>query len=253
MIAIVSPAAQERMALTALCDCRGWISAECESVRAFRKLLHRVRPRIVLTRRRLEDGYSDDVVGALRSAGVGSARILILISAATPASTEARQVALGADCVMRDPVRPDVLVEYLRKYYEALQDGSMGTPKIERKAFEFAGATVDPIARTLRCRREVGHLTPHEVDLIELLLQSEGGVLTYDMLYQEILGRKFRGDTSNMRVLLGKLAGSAGAVGVSLRHWVEVIPKLGYRYRPPPLPVAPAASNARRSARAARK
>jgi DNA-binding response OmpR family regulator len=253
VIAIISPSTSERMALTALCDCRGWISTECDSVRAFRKLLQRMRPRIVLTRRRLEDGYSDDVVGELRSAGVANARILILISAATPAATEARQVALGADCVLRDPVRPDVLVEYLRKYHDAMQVATADNPTIELKSFEFAGATVDPIARTLRCRRKIGHLTPHEVDLIELLLESEGGVLTYEMLYQEILGRKFRGETSNMRVLLGKLAGSASSVGVPLRHWVEVIPKLGYRYRPPPVSEPPVERKPRPTTRSPRK
>ena len=46
-------------------------------------------------------------------------------------------------------------------------------------------------------------------------------------------GRRFRGDTSNLRVLLGKLTASAVSLGISLQKWVEVIPKLGYRYRRP--------------------
>ena len=253
MIAIISPAPHERAALSALCDSHGWISAECESVRAFKKLLHRLRPRIVLTRRRLDDGFSDDVVGALRAAGIGQARLIILVSASTPAPTEARQVALGADCVMRDPVRTEVLEEYLKKYYEAFQVTSPETPKIELKSFEFAGTVVDPIARTVRCGGRMGRLTPHELDLIELLLQSQGGVLTYDMLYQDILGRKFRGETSNMRVLLGKLAGTIEAVGVRLREWVEVIPKLGYRYRTPAAPAVTPAAKAVRPRRVRRK
>ncbi len=92
--------------------------------------------------------------------------------------------------------------------------------------FSFAGASVDPDERTLRHRNKVAHLTPHEVDLIELLLHSEGGVLTYDTLYSDILDRRFRGDTSNMRVLLGKLMASARTVGLPLRNWVQVVPKL---------------------------
>ena len=232
MIAIVSPSQPERTAFSALGESQGWITAECDSLRAFRRLLHHVRPRVVLTRRRLGDGYSDDVITALADAEITTAKVLVLMGAGTPSSVEARQVALGADCVQRDPVRTDVLVEYLAKYYKAPR-ARREAPSVVRKAIAFAGASVDPIDRKITLGRKVHHLTPHEVDLVELLVQSGGGILTYDTLYHEILGRRFRGETSNMRVLLGKLAGSAAGVGVKLRRWVEVIPKLGYRYRAP--------------------
>lgn len=234
MIAIVSPSLPERGAFAALCESRGWVTTECDSLRAFKRLLHHVRPRVVLTRRRLGDGYSDDVMAALAAADVTTAKIVVLMGAGTPSSVEARQVALGADCVQRDPVRPDVLVEYLAKYHQTAKRARNYTPRIVLKPFAFAGASVDPIGRKLSLGKKTGHLTPHEVDLIELLIQSEGGILTYDTLYSEILGRRFRGETSNMRVLLGKLAATASGVGVQLRRWVEVIPKMGYRFRPPP-------------------
>lgn len=241
MIAIISPISQERAALAALCASREWATTECDSLRTFKKLLQHLGPRIVLTRRRLGDGYADDVLAALAAAGMSaSASVVVLLGAGTPSSVEARLVALGADCVQRDPVRSDVLVEYLQKYQDRDSRTAGAAPRIVLNPFEFAGAAVDPVERTLRLRKRVTHLTPHEVDLIELLLHSEGGVLTYDTLYSDILERKFRGDTSNMRVLLGKLMSSARLVGLPLRNWIQVVPKLGYRYRPPLPEVAPA-------------
>ncbi|MEO6876762.1 MAG: winged helix-turn-helix domain-containing protein [Opitutaceae bacterium] len=195
--------------------------------------MHHLRPKIVLVRHRLSDGYSDDVLAALGGAGLLSAKVVVLIAAGTSAGVEARQIVLGADCVQRDPVRPDVLVEYLAKYHQAPNREPSASPKIVRKPFAFAGATADPVGRILQRGKKTCHLTPHEVDLAELLVQSEGGVLTYETLYHDLLGRRFRGDTSNMRVLLGKLGASALSVGVKIRSWVEVIPKMGYRYRPP--------------------
>ena len=260
MIAIVSPSLHERTAFAALCGSRGWITTECDSLRAFKRALLRMRPRVVLTRRRLGDGFSDDVIAALTGAsissaltftrGISSARVVVLMGANTPSAVEARQVALGVDCVQRDPVRTDVLVEYLEKYRQASEPARNGTARIVLKPFAFAGVTVDPVGRQLRRGNKAGHLTPHEVDLVELLVQSEGGILTYETLYSDILGRRFRGDTSNMRVLLGKLTASARAAGVQLREWVEVVPKMGYRYRPPEA-VELAASKARRALRAA--
>ena len=234
MIAIVSPAAPERVALAALCESRGWVTTECDSLRALKHLLLRVRPRIVLTRRRLSDGYSDDVLAALASAGqLTTVKVVVLISASTLPAEEARQVALGADCVQRDPVRTDVLLEYLAKYQRLAPRLRREAPRaVVPKPCQFAGARVDPIARRITCGRKSVHLTPHEVALAELLAESRGGLVAYETLFSEILGRRFRGDTSSMRVLLGKLAVSARGVGVVLRESVEVIPKLGYRYRP---------------------
>jgi DNA-binding response OmpR family regulator len=234
VIVIVSPVPQERAAFAALCASRGWVSLECDSLRAFKRLLLYQRPRIVLTRHRVGDGYSDEVIAALAAAGLLAAvKIVVLVGAGTPSSVEARQVTLGANCVQRDPVRTDVLIEYLAKYHGASKRSRSPAPGPVSKSFQFAGACVDPIDRKLQRESKVGHLTPHEVDLVELLVQSEGVVVTYDTLYGDILGRRFRGDTSNMRVLLGKLVASAQGVGVQLREWVDVIPKLGYRYRPP--------------------
>ena len=56
-------------------------------------------------------------------------------------------------------------------------------------------------------------------------------MVSYETLYDKILHRSFGGDTSNMRVLLGSLAASAARIGLTVRSWVEVIPKSGYRYR----------------------
>ena len=237
--------------MAALCESRGWVTTECDSLRAFAKVLVYQRPEIVLTRYRLADGFSDDVVAALAAAGLlAITKVIVLIGAGTHSSVEARQVALGVDCVQRDPVRTDVLVEYLARYRLDLKHARHQTPPTVLKAFAFARASVDPVERTIRHGKKLSHLTPHEVDLAELLVQSEGGIVTYDTLYSSILDRRFRGDTSNMRVLLGKLAASARRAGVQLREHVKVIPKMGYRYQPPAgeMPANPESRRALRSA-----
>jgi DNA-binding response OmpR family regulator len=233
VIAIISSQPRERSAFAALCESRSWASAECDSLRAFRKLLGRVRPRVVLTRHKLVDGYSDDILAAL-AAGSGRcpAKIVVLLAAGTSSALEARQVALGADCILRDPVRAEVLSEYIFKYYSASSHSTAGQPLHSDKPFRFAGGQVDPVERILS--RGSAHLTPREVELSQLLALSQGEVVTYESLYGEILGRKFRGDTSNLRVLLGKLDVTARRVGVVMRNWIEVIPKLGYRYKAAP-------------------
>ena len=232
MIAIVSPAVRERAAFAALCETRGWPCVESESLRAFGQTVRQTPPRVLLVRHKLGDGYSDDAIALLARAGLLPAtKIVVLMAAGTPPAAEARQVALGADCVQRDPVRTDVLIEYLAKYQASPREPGRQARRARPRAIPFAGARLLPLERTLEHRDQSVTLTPREAQLIELLAQSKGAVVSYDTLYSELLHRRFRGDTSNMRVLLGKLTASAGAIGIALRRWIEVIPKTGYRYR----------------------
>jgi DNA-binding response OmpR family regulator len=234
MIAIVSSSARERTAFASLCESRRWACAECDSLRAFKKLIWHTRVQTVLVRHRLSDGYSDNVIAALAEAGhLPTPKIIVLLTSGTVATLEARQVNLGADCVLRDPVRAEVLLEYFAKYRRSPVTAHPAPPGKKEPSFRFAGARVNLVDRQLQRGNRTARLTPRQIELMEVLVESEGHVVSYHNLFGEIIGRRFRGDTSNLRVLLGLLDASARKVGISLRQWVEVIPKLGYRYRPP--------------------
>jgi DNA-binding response OmpR family regulator len=226
VIAIVSSVARERAALTSLCENRQWIVASCDSVRAFRRLLARSTPQVVITRGKLLDGFGDDILSSV-NAGMHA---VVLIAAGTPSGIEARLVSLGADCVLRDPVRTDVLSEYLARYV-AFASRHKPSHVATQKKLGLAGMVIDVVDRQLHGSTKIVQLTPREIALAQLLVEAEGEVVTYETLYREILGRSFLGDTSNMRVLLWRLGASAQKVGVKLRQWIDVIPKTGYRYR----------------------
>lgn len=234
MIAIISSAARERAAFVALCESRRWPAVDCDSVRAFQSMVRRQRPAVVVLRHQLVDGYSDDVFSLLARSGLTSdVKTIVLVPAGTSGRIEARQIALGADCVQRDPVRTDVLAEYLLKYVGKKPLRSRYVPPTDLRSVSFAGGSLNVADRILRHGARSTVLTPREVQLAELLIHCAGTVVTYEMLFAEILGRRFGGDTSNMRVLLGKLAVSAKRVGINLTHWLRVIPKSGYYFAVP--------------------
>jgi DNA-binding response OmpR family regulator len=233
MIAIVS-SERECSAYASLCESRRWACAECGSLRAFRKLIRHTRVHVVVVRHHLTDGYSDDVIAALAEARQpASTRVFVLLPSTGSSAVEARQVKLGAHCVLRDPVRTEVLLEYLDKYRHATAGPPpSGTSQKAVTSFTFANAQVHPAERQLRCRGKVVRVSPREIELMETLCASAGEVVSYHNLYGEIFGQRFQSNTSNLRVLLSLLDNSARKAGISLRRWVEVIPKVGYRYRP---------------------
>lgn len=228
MIVVVTSDPRERAAFAQVCDSRGWPRVACDSVRACKRVLARLRPGVILTRARLRDGYSEDILAAPNR---GATRVIVLAPAGTPSTQEARQIALGADCVLRDPVRIEVLLEYLERHLHAPAQRAAKRVRRPRATFRFATAIVSTTDRTISRGSRTATLTPRELQLAQTLAEARGAVVSYEELYHEILGRPFHGDTSNMRVLLGKLDASFRAIGVELRRHVDVIAKNGYRCR----------------------
>lgn len=231
MIVLATPVPAERAALLSLFESRGWATIDCDSLRSSIRSLRRHLPRVVVTRHRLGDGFSDDILVALTAKDAAfSTRSIVLLDADAPTALEVRRLALGADCVLRYPVRSEVLAAYVTKFYGP-KVVRLNSPKPEvDDNVTFCGAVFLPLERKLQVADARTLLTPREVTLIEILIESPGALVTYERLYSEVLGRKFRGDTSNMRVLLGKLGNSCRVLGIQLRGYVRVFPKAGYQY-----------------------
>lgn len=229
MILVISSSTRERSALTALGESAGWVVSGAESLHEARRTLRRQATRALVARHTLADGYADHLARDIAAVpGDRRPRLIVLASPGTSAAEEARLVTLGADCVLRDPVRSEVLLAYLARYLSRGETGPR-PPATAAARLSFAGGDLHSDDRTLRLRGRTRTLTPREASLAESLAARPGEVVTYETLFGEVLGRRFRGDTSNLRVLLGKLAASCSAVGGDLRAWVEVIPKSGYR------------------------
>src|SRR5438105_6453266 len=106
MIFIVSSSANEATLLATLCEQRSWPSQACVSISEFEKLAEKNDPHAVVVRQRLRDGYSDDIFSSLqRLKTPARVHVIVLVPADCSIRQEARHVTLGADCVLRDPVR----------------------------------------------------------------------------------------------------------------------------------------------------
>lgn len=230
MIALVSSNPRERNAFAALCAARGWPYSECDSLRVLRKTLWQARPSVILIRHKLEDGYADELLQSFVHEPAALPRVLVLLEANASTAQEARHVSLGAEHVYRDPIRADVIVAYLARYRESRPETAISPASAAPATIHFARAVVRPLERILEYRGDQQPITPREIDLMTRLAAAPNQVLTYPILYSEVLGRPYHGETSNMRVLLGKLTASFSAVGLDLRQHVDVIPKVGYRY-----------------------
>ena len=231
MILIVSPLVHEASALVTLCAQREWIAEACDSVASFQRLLDRLQPRLVITRHRLVDGSSDDILTHLGKDG--PTRVIVLAPADCTPREETRQISLGADHVFRDPIRAEVLLEIAARHQARAAMGTIA-PAPDSHGYVFAGVRVFPHEHRLERSGVSLRATPKIIDLVQILYRNSGAVVPYVVLYEELFGRHFSGDTSNCRVLLAKADVVFRQLGVNLRDHLTVIPKSGYLYTPEP-------------------
>jgi DNA-binding response OmpR family regulator len=232
VIIVVSSSPREARALVALAGKHPCAIYSCASIAQLKAQLRKLPPSVVLTRASLADGYCDDVMSLLTGAGfLPGTKVIVLIEADCTPREEARQLALGADCVLRDPLRPEVLLEYIAKFIRVARATRIPS-QLPPDQFPLAGAIFLPGQQTLSRGNQSIHVSPMEIALARLLAGSPGKVQTYQLLYSELFNRSFPGDSANLRVLLGKLAASYRKLGINLRATIQVLPKVGYCYQP---------------------
>jgi DNA-binding response OmpR family regulator len=231
VIIIASSSPREARALALLIENRLRPTRTCASLGQLKTQLRKIPPAVVVTRTNLADGYSDDLLALLSKAELlPGTRVIVLARADCTPRQEARQLSLGADCVLKDPLRPEVLLEYIAKFLRTPQVPARRLPPAEQ--ILLAGATILPDQQQMHYAGRAVHLTPREIELARLLAESPGRTITYHFLYSELFNRTFSGDTVNLRVLLGKLVSSYRKLGIDLRALIRVTPKSGYCYLP---------------------
>jgi len=233
MIIIVSSSGREAATLAAICEQHHWPTQACTSILDLSKLMGKAQPRTVIMRQRLADGYSDDVFCMFKSQGLSFlSRFIVLMPAANSPHEEARQVTLGADCVLRDPLRLEVLLAYLARY--RVHPKSLGKPPANTDAaYRIAGVKIYPNRHQLHKDGRTVTVAPQVIGLLRLLSHHSGKVLPYEVIYSDLFNRRFTGDTANARVLFAKAVAAFAQISINLRPAIKVIAKSGYLYSPP--------------------
>lgn len=231
MIVVLSSSPNEGRLLQSLCEFRRWPCNSCATLEQFQTLAENNATKVLVMRSRLGEGYSDDVFSYFRKTHLAQQPWTIVLMRGDSSSTdEARQIALGADCVLRDPVRIDVLLEYVAKYREASRARAAQTT--DPISYRIGNVLVFPQEHRIQLGAQSVHVAPQEIGLLRLLAHSDNHVVSYASLYSQLFNRRFDGNTTNSRVLLGKVVASFKRLGVDLRKCVQVIAKSGYRYHP---------------------
>ncbi len=141
---------------------------------------------------------------------------------------EAMKVAAldaGADDYVTKPFSmPELLARVRAQLRKVKQD--VDEPA-EVRAGDFF---IDPVAHKVEVRGAEVHLTPKEFDLLLLLAQNAGRVLTHKVMLKSIWGPAGEDQPEYLRVLIAQLRKKIEVPDVS--KYIQSEPWVGYRFHP---------------------
>jgi two-component system KDP operon response regulator KdpE len=151
---------------------------------------------------------------------------ILVLSAVGDEREKVRALDAGADDYVTKPFGTDELLARLRAVLRRSADPVGGT---ELRIGELVIDIAD--RRVLRGSHEV-HLTPIEFDLIRLLAQHQGRLLTHRQLLHEVWGPEYGSETHYLRVHVAHIRAKL-ELDPSRPQYLITEPGVGYRLREP--------------------
>jgi two-component system KDP operon response regulator KdpE len=169
----------------------------------------------------LPDGNGVEICRSIRE---WSEMPVIVLSAAGDEAEKVRALDAGADDYVTKPFGTDELIARLRA---ALRRAGPGEPK--EPVLQAEGLELDLAAHKVTVNGGEVHLTPTEYDLLRVLMQNRGRLMTHRTLLAEVWGPGYEEDTRVLRVHVANLRRKIEPSPSSPRH-VLTDPGIGYRF-----------------------
>ena len=171
----------------------------------------------------LPDIDGQDLIRRLREQG--SAVPIVVLSSRTDEAGKVEALDLGADDYVTKPFGMDELLARIRAAlrHRLQQQG-------ERPVFQIGDLSVDLVRRIVKVRGEEVKLSPKEYDILRLLVQHAGKVLTHQFILNEVWGGET--DVQYLRIYVRQLRQKIEADPERPRY-ILTETGVGYRLRAP--------------------
>ncbi len=170
---------------------QGYLVQEAESVRQAERNIAVDPPELIILDLGLPDEPGLELLRRLRKAGVSTP--VVILSSRTDENGIVQALELGADDYVGKPFGMNELIARIRV---ALRH-KLHTQG-EKPVFQVGDLSVDLVRRIVKLRGEELKLSPREYDILRVLVQHAGKVLTHQFIIRQVWGGGM--DVQNLRV-----------------------------------------------------
>ena len=172
----------------------------------------------------LPDGSGVDVCKEVRT---WSGLPIIVLSAVGDEREKVKALDAGADDYITKPFGTDELLARLRAVLRRVDESEDGPEVV------LDELTIDLARRKVTRAGEEVHLTPLEFDILRVLAQNLGKLVTHRQLMQEVWGPSYEDETHYLRVHVAHIRAKIEADSSDPQHLLTE-PGVGYRLREAP-------------------
>ncbi|MGH9552147.1 MAG: winged helix-turn-helix domain-containing protein, partial [Terriglobales bacterium] len=151
---------------------------------------------------------------------------IIILSARDGENDKVNALGLGADDYL---TKPFGVPELLARIKVALRHASKSAAQ-EEPIFTAGGIKVDMSKRQVTLNDQDVHLTPHEYNLLLMLVRNVGKLVAQQQLLREIWGPGYAKEGHYLRVYMAQLRRKLEADPANPRYLITE-PGLGYRFK----------------------
>jgi two-component system KDP operon response regulator KdpE len=185
-----------------------------------RRTLHDFRPEVILLDLMLPDANGVDLCRAIRAE---SDTPIIVLSAIGDDATKVEALDAGADDYLTKPFSMSELQARMRVALRRTAGRS------NAGVLELGPIRMDIAMRNVAVGGVSVHFTPHEFDLLRLLLQYPGRLLTARQLLGQVWGPEYVDDTHILRTFIHQLRTKLAAADPAAAAMLVNDPGIGYR------------------------
>ena len=158
---------------------------------------------LVLLDLMLPDADGLDVCRRIRNLGGPRAQTpVLMLTAKGDPMDRIVGLEIGADDYLPKPFEPRELLARIRAVLRRQQPASEGT---SAQVLKFGSLTLDRDARTVRVRDELREITAYQFDLLWVLAERAGRVLTRDQIMEAVRGRELEAFDRSIDVHMGRI------------------------------------------------
>jgi two-component system KDP operon response regulator KdpE len=166
----------------------------------------------------------DDGIELTRRLREWSEMPILVLSAVGEESQKVRALEAGADDYITKPFGTRELVARLQA---ALRRA--GRPE-EQPAITVDGLEIDFAAHLVKRDGAAVHLTPIEFDLLRVLVENRGRLMTHRKLLVDVWGPEYVDDIQPLRTHIARLRAKIEPAGEAAPHFIVTDPGIGYRF-----------------------
>lgn len=171
----------------------------------------------------LPDIDGTDIIMTIRRQ---SEKPIIVVSARSDENEKIYALDLGANDYVTKPFHLGELMARIRAAQRTVMGGKKELPV---QGFELDGLKVDFEKREVRIDDQEIHMTPIEFNLLRLLIENKGKVLTHHMILKEVWGYEDESTQKSLRVYMATLRRKIEK-DTSHPHYIMTEVGVGYRF-----------------------